>query len=109
MNTQDLVSFAITMESPADARVMLPMAGGCLSMGVRLVKLTADAAYDAKENWEIVAGTDVEFVPNLKGRFKDDRSIPARRSQRHVEEKLEMKIAHKVSGYTLRWLIEMFF
>lgn len=109
MNTQDLVSFAITMESPADARVMPPMVGGCLSMGVKLVKLTADAAYDSKENWGAVAGTDVEFVPNLKGRFKDDRGIPARRLQRLVEEKLGKKIAHRVSGYTLRWLVEVFF
>lgn len=109
MNTQDLVSFAITMESPADARVMPPMVGGCLSMGVKLVKLTADAAYDSKENWGAVAGTDVEFLPNLKGRFKDDRGIPARRLRRLVEEKLGKKIAHRVSGYTLRWLVEVFF
>lgn len=109
MNTQDLVSFAITMESPADARVMPPMVGGCLSMGVKLVKLTADAAYDSKENWGAVAGTDVEFVPNLKGRFKEDRGIPARRLRRLVEEKLGKKIAHRVSGYTLRWLVEVFF
>ncbi len=102
INTQDLVSFTITMESPADTRVMPPMGGGCLSMGVRLVNLTADTAYDAKENWEAVAGTNIEFVPILKGRFKDDRSVPTRHLQRLIEEKLGEKIAHRASGYTLR-------
>jgi len=29
--------------------------------------------------------------------------------RRLVEEKLGKKIAHRVSGYTLRWLVEVFF
>ncbi len=52
---------------------------------------------------------DVEFVPNLKGVFKDDRNNLARRLQHLVEEKSEKKIAHRASGYTLRWLVEVFF
>ena len=109
MNSQDIVSFAITMESPGDAKVLPPMVEGCISMGVKLVKLTADSAYDTRENWLALQNGGVEFVPNLKGRFKDDSDIIARHLQRLSEEKLGKKIFHRVSGYTLRWLVEIFF
>ena len=107
--TMDIVAFSVTMETPGDAKVLPPLIEGCRSMGVGLAKVTADSAYDTRENWRRAADAGVEFVPNLKATFRDDSEIPERRELRLLEERLGKSTAHRVTGYSLRWLVESFF
>ena len=109
VNSQQIVSFSVTMEQPADARMMGPMMRGTVSAGVALVKLTADSAYDTNANWEAASVSGTEFVPNLKKDFVRDRELVSRHTLRMMEERLGKSLCHRVTGYTVRWLVEVFF
>lgn len=109
VNSQQIVSFSVTMEQPADARMMGPMMRGTVSAGVALVKLTVDSAYDTNANWEAASVSGTEFVPNLKKDFVRDRELVSRHTLRMMEERLGKSLCHRVTGYTVRWLVEVFF
>lgn len=38
-----------------------------VGVGVELVSLTADAAYDTVNNWVAAEELSVEFIPNMRG------------------------------------------
>ena len=109
VNSQQIVSFSITMEQPGDARVFPSMAEGMIAVGVELVSLTADAAYDTVNNWRKATDLSLDFIPNLKKSFKDDRDFVYRRTLRLMKERLGKELTHRLTGYTLRWLVESFF
>ena len=109
MQYQNIVSFSVTMEQPGDSKLLIPIVEGTMKMGVKLVKLTADSAYDSKDNWNATDEYDIEFVPNLRSDFKKDKKLAIRHTQRLAEEKIGKKIHHRTSGYSMRWLVEAFF
>lgn len=107
--TLEIVSFSVTLESPGDARVLGPLIDGMVDTGVNVRRIYADAAYDSVDNWRKATSNGVDFHPNLRRSFTDDRDIPERRAQRMEEERLGKKIFHRVSGYNVRWIVEVFF
>ena len=109
VRTQKVVSFSITPEAPGDARVMPAIVRGTLKMGVCLVRLMADGAYDTVANWMLIEEVDLDFNPNLKDKFKDDKDLVTRHALRMIEEALGKERHHRISGYNMRWLVESFF
>lgn len=107
--TIEVIAFSITLESPGDARVLGPMIEGMTKTGVNVSRIDADAAYDSAENWRIATDNGIDFHPNLRTNFVDDRDIPERRAQRMEEERLGKKLFHRTSGYNIRWKVEVFF
>ncbi len=77
--TLEVVSFSITLEKPGDARVMVPLVEGAVKVGAEIAKVRADSAYDTERNWKAMDRLDIEFVPNLKEKFENDRDLPGGR------------------------------
>ena len=69
----------------------------------------ADGAYDTVANWMLIEEIDLDFNPNLKEKFKDDKDLVTRHALRMIEEALGKERHHRISGYNMRWLVESFF
>jgi len=107
--TMDVVSYAITLEKPGDARMMVPLVEGAMKMGADVVKVRADSAYDTESNWKTMDVLNVEFVPNLKEKFGKNHELPKRNAQLEREQEVGKKEFHIETGYNIRWLVEVFF
>lgn len=109
VETMDVVAYAVTMEKPADPRVMVPLVEGAVKMGADVVKIRADSAYDTESNWKAMDRMKIEFVPNLKKRFGKNRELPERNIRLERETEIGKKKHHLETDYNIRWLIEAFF
>ncbi len=107
--TMDVVSCAITLEKPGDARMMVPLVEGAIKMGANVVKVRADSAYDTESNWKAMEILNVEFVPNLKEKFGKNHELPERNAQMEREKEIGKKEFHTETDYNIRWLVEVFF
>lgn len=108
-DTHEVVAFAVTPETPGDARMLAPLMEGILESGVEVLRVCADSAYDSTDNWTMAADGGFVFMPNLKERFGWNRELEDRNRQLGLEEELGKKDHHRMSGYNVRWLIEVFF
>lgn len=104
-----VVSYAITMESPGDAKMFVPLVSGALLVGVKVGWVAADSAYDSRANWEYMDAEGIAFCPNLKEQFKDDWDLKRREALASFDERFGKELAHRITGYTKRWLVESFF
>lgn len=109
VRSKKVLSFSITMESPGDAAVFVPLMEGTVKAGIRIGRVYADSAYDTIANWVITKNDDIEFCPNLKKNFGENHDLPERNGQKAKEEELGKKAFHLLTGYNIRWLVEVFF
>lgn len=109
LRTLRVVSFAITMEKPGDARMFVPLLKGALLVGVRVSWVSADSAYDTKENWTFMDKEGIAFCPNLKENYKGDWELKRRDALSSFDKMFGKKLAHRITGYNSRWLVESFF
>jgi hypothetical protein len=109
LRTKKVVAFATTMEKPGDARMMAPLVSGAIQVGVRLKWVSADSAYDTVANWEFMDDTGIAFCPNLKEKFEDCGKLLRREALQDLDRYFGKDLAHRITGYNLRWLVEAFF
>lgn len=109
VRSKKILSFSITMESPGDAAVFAPLMEGAVKAGIRIGRVYADSAYDTIANWVVTRDNDIKFCPNLKKNFGENRDLPERNEQKTMEEEMGKKLFHKLTGYNIRWLVEVFF
>ena len=109
LRTKKVVAFATTMEKPGDARMMAPLVSGAIQVGVRLKWVSADSAYDTVTNWEFMDSTGIAFCPNLKEKFEDCGKLLRREALQDLDRYFGKELAHRITGYNLRWLVEAFF
>jgi hypothetical protein len=97
------------MEKPGDARMMAPLVSGALQVGVCLKWVSADSAYDTVANWKFMDDTGIAFCPNLKEKFEDCGPLLRREALQDLDKHFGKDLAHRITGYNLRWLVEAFF
>ena len=109
VRTKEVLSFSITMESPGDSAVFAPLLDGAVQAGVKIKVIYADSAYDSVGNWIVTKDNKIEFYPNLKKNFGEKHDLPERNEQKRMEQELGAKEFHRLTGYNVRWLVEVFF
>lgn len=109
LKNQRVTAFAITLESPADPRMLVPLISGALLVGVNVRSVAADSAYDTKANWLFMDEKGIAFCPNLKENFKSTWEMKRREALRSFDERFGKELAHRMTGYNDRWLVEAFF
>ncbi|MBR1973229.1 MAG: transposase [Candidatus Methanomethylophilaceae archaeon] len=111
VDTMELVSFAVTLESPGDSHMLPPIVEASVEAGVELRALYADTAYDSADNWMLMRSVspETDFHPNLRVRFRDCEHIPERLAIQTAEDEMGKKINNRLSGYNDRWIVEAFF
>lgn len=109
VHSKKILSFSITAESPGDAAVFVPLMEGAVEAGIRIGRVYADSAYDTVANWVVTRDNDIEFYPNLKKNFGENRDLPERNGQKAMEGDMGKKGFHLSTGYNIRWLVEVFF
>ena len=109
LDNQRVVSFAITLEKPGDAKMFVPLVKGALLVGANVQRVSADSAYDTKCNWSYMDGSGIEFCPNLKESKKDCWGPDERKALASLDEAFGKELAHRMTGYNSRWLVEVFF
>ena len=109
LRDQRVVSYAITLETPGDAKMLAPLVSGALLTGVKVAWVCADSAYDTRINWQFMDENGIAFCPNLKDIFKDDADLVRRDALASFDERFGKELAHRITGYNQRWLVESFF
>lgn len=109
LETKRVVAFAVTLEKPGDARMFVPLVSGALLVGVNVRWVSADSAYDTKANWSFMDEEGIAFCPNLKEKFEGDYELKRRDALKEFDRKYGKEIAHRITGYNARWLVEAFF
>lgn len=109
LDSKRVVSFAVTLEKPGDAKMFIPLVSGAMLVGVKVFWVSADSAYDTKANWSFMDENGIAFCPNLKEKFKGDWELKRREALHSFDEEFGKDIAHRITGYNKRWLIEAFF
>jgi len=109
VETKEVLAVVITMESPGDSRLLIPLVSAAVNAGVRIGTLYADSAYDTRDNHLAMDEMGIGFVPNLRERFGKKEDLAHRNAMMALEQEIGKKAAHRLSGYNARWLIEAFF
>lgn len=109
VHSKEVLAFAVTLEKPGDSAMFVPLLEGAVKAGVSVGCVYADSAYDSTANWKFAEENGMVFVPNLKKRFGKNRDLPERNAQLETEEAVGKKQSHILTGYNIRWLVEVFF
>jgi hypothetical protein len=109
LENKRVVSYAITLEKPGDAKMLVPLVSGALLVGVKVCWVSADSAYDTIANWKYMDDKGIAFCPNLKESFKGEPELKRRDALASFDEQFGKDLAHRITGYNQRWLIEAFF
>lgn len=109
VHTMEVIAFSITMESPCDSAVFIPMIKGTAKAGVKIGVMYADGSYDTINNWLFMDEQDIQFYPNLKTGFEEKVELPERNEQKRMSDGLGKKAFNVLTGYNSRWHVEVFF
>ncbi len=109
LDTLRVVSYAITLEKPGDAKMFVPLISGALLVGVNVGWVSADSAYDSVANWRYMDEKGIAFCPNLKESFKGGWEFKRREALASFDKEFGKELAHRITGYNERWLVESFF
>lgn len=109
VRTREVLAFSITMEKPGDAAVFVPLMEGAKAAGLRIGRVYADSAYDTVANWTFSEDSGIEFHPNLKATFGERHDLPRRNEEKRAEDAMGKTAFHRLTGYNIRWLVEVFF
>ena len=109
LDTKRVVAFAVTLEKPGDSKMLVPLVSGALLVGMKVDWVSADSAYDTRANWEFMDEKGIAFCPNLRERFTSTWDLKRREALESFDERFGKKIAHRITGYNRRWLVEAFF
>ena len=109
VHTMEVLSFSITLESPGDAAVFAPLVEGAAKAMISMGVVYADSAYDTIANWHVMEDNKIQFYPNLKKNFGNKPDLEERNSQKAMADDMGKKAFNILTGYNIRWLVEVFF
>jgi len=108
--TNEMLAFVITTEAIGDNTCFMMLADLLEEGGFDVKKILADAAYNDKDNWNLMKERGIEFIANLKKncsrRFKgcSSRGLQVLRKMEIGEHAWKVEV-----GYGTRWKVECTF
>ena len=117
-NTNEILAYVITSEHYGDNLAFDRLMDIVLGDGHRVAAVYADAAYDAKDNWNRMKGLGISFVANIRGclnKFKRSANSGRRRGCMERAKHVRYILDHgkeewkEWSGYGKRWKVESTF
>jgi hypothetical protein len=107
VNTNEILSFAVTDERSGDAGHMLTLVDTAMAAGHRIIKVLADGAYDTYENWNGMKERRIEFITNIrKNARRNSRGCMIRWRHVHERDMIGDKAWKEKYGYNMRWKAE---
>jgi len=108
IHTNEILSFVATDERSGDGKHLLRLVDDAAAAGCRIVKVLADGAYDAKDNWNGMKERKIEFVAKIRKNASESSSGGCMIRKMQVLERNaigedEWKKKH---GYNMRWKVE---
>jgi hypothetical protein len=107
--TGKIVGFRVTGEKTGDNKKFVPMMKE-VSKKRKVAKAYADAAYDARKNFDVLHGAGIEPAIKLrKNASTKSHGCPARREEALLVKRLGYQGWSELKDYGKRWLVEIVF